>query len=44
MRGICRPEHLIRVSVEMKEDILMWLSFIERVNGSFSFVKNIEDF
>jgi hypothetical protein len=22
MRGICRPEHLIRVSVEMKEDIL----------------------
>jgi hypothetical protein len=41
MRGVCRPEHLIRVSVEMKEDILMWLSFIERVNGSFSFVKNI---
>jgi hypothetical protein len=25
----------------MKEDILMWLSFIERFNGSCSFGKNI---
>jgi len=41
MRGICRPGHFIRVSVEMKEDILMWLSFIERFNGSCSFGKNI---
>jgi hypothetical protein len=41
MRGICRPGRFIRVSVEMKEDILMWLSFIERINGSCSFGKNI---
>ena len=41
MRGICRPGHFIRVSVEMKENILMWLSFIERFNGSCSFGKCI---
>lgn len=37
MRGIAHPGHFIRVSSEMKEDVLMWLSFIEKFNGSNSF-------
>lgn len=33
MRGAWQPWHFIRVSVDMKEDILMWLAFIDRFNG-----------
>lgn len=37
MCGIEKPGHFIRVSVEMKEDILMWLSFLDKFNGTNSF-------
>jgi hypothetical protein len=30
MQGVCKPNHFIRVSVGMKDDIRMWLSFLEK--------------
>ena len=41
MCGVVKPEHFIRVSVSMKEDIHMWLTFLELFNGSCKFDKNI---
>ena len=36
-----RNSHHIRVSVEMKEDINMWLYFLDRFNGTCYFDKKI---
>jgi hypothetical protein len=30
MQRVCKPNHFIRVSVGMKDDIRMWLSFLEK--------------
>ncbi len=40
MCGVQMPNHHIRVSEGMKEDILTWLSFLENFNGTCEFVDN----
>ena len=35
--GISNPRHHVRVSCAMKEDMRMWLIFLECFNGSVSF-------
>ena len=41
MCGVKKQSHHIRVSVEMKEDINMWLYFLDRFNGTCYFDKKI---
>jgi len=36
-----KPDHFIRVSVGMKEDITVWLKFLNEFNGSRKFAKNV---
>ena len=40
MCGARKPEHFIRVSNDMKEDIIIWLKFLAEFNGSCKFGKN----
>ncbi|CAC5388495.1 unnamed protein product [Mytilus coruscus] len=37
MCGIQRPNHFIRVTLGMKEDIKTWLTFLENFNGTLAF-------
>jgi len=37
--GVKKPHHFIRVSVGMKEDIIMWLRFLDQFNGTCKFSK-----
>ena len=39
MSGLSRPNHHVRVNLEMKSDIRMWLSFLELFNGTVYFDK-----
>jgi hypothetical protein len=39
--GVKKPDHFIRVSVGMKEDITVWLKFLDEFNGSRKFGKNV---
>jgi len=41
MSGISKKDHYIRVSVSMKEDIMVWLNFLDLFNGSCKFGRNI---
>ena len=41
MSGVRKPEHFIRVSHNMKEDIIMWLKFLDEFNGTRKFGQNI---
>ncbi|CAC5361232.1 unnamed protein product [Mytilus coruscus] len=41
MCGVVKPENFIRVTVSMKEDIHMWLTFLDLFNGSCKFGKNV---
>ena len=40
MQGVCKPNHFIRFSVGMKDDIRMWLSYLEKFNRSCTFGLN----
>lgn len=37
MQGLSRPNHHVRVSIEMKEDIKMLLIFLDHFNGTYIF-------
>ena len=39
--GVKKPDHFIRVSVGMKEDITVWLKFLDEFNGSRKFGENV---
>lgn len=39
-KGLRRPHHRVRVSVSAKEDMRMWLAFIEQYNGKSLFLSN----
>lgn len=41
MSGVSKPYHFIRVSRGMKEDIQVWLSFLDKFNGSNIFPDEI---
>jgi len=41
MSGVSKPYHFIRVSRGMKEDIQVWLSFVDKFNGSNIFPDGI---
>ena len=37
MTGLSHPRHHVRVTLEMKSDIIMWLTFLEKFNGTYYF-------
>ena len=39
-KGLRRPHHRVRLSVSAKEDMRIWLSFIEQYNGKSLFLSN----
>ena len=41
MSGVSKPYHFIRVSRGMKENIQVWLSFLDKFNGSNIFPDEI---
>jgi hypothetical protein len=39
--GVKKPDHFIRLSVGMKEDITVWLKFLDEFNGLRKFGENV---
>lgn len=37
MQGVVKPHHLIRVSVAVKDDLRVWLTFLDLFNGCYYF-------
>lgn len=41
MSGVDNKHYFIRVTIDLKEDIIMWIKFLEEFNGTCRFDKNI---
>lgn len=43
MQGVVKPHHFIRVSVAVKDDIRVWLTFLDLFNGCYYFPRGEDD-